>query len=169
MRVLIVYESMFGNTARIADAVADGMSGRVSVRTAEVGTNPGLSGVDALVVGGPTHAFGLSRPATRRDAQNRGAPPGPVGTGLREWLAALGHAGVPATAFDTKIGKPFLPGSAARTAAKALRHAGCPLVAPAQSFLVEDTAGPLRDGELDRARRWGAEVAALLATWQPAR
>lgn len=166
MRVLLVYESMFGNTALVAQAVADGMSGRVQVRTADVTTLPEASGVDAVVVGAPTHAFGLSRPSTRRDAAGRGALTPSDRPGMREWLATVPHAALPAAAFDTAVVRPFLLGSAAGKAAKALRHAGYRLIAPPESFWVTDTAGPLRPGELDRARQWGEQLAANVATPQ---
>ena len=117
MRALVVYESMFGNTQTIADAVAGGWPHRMRVDAVEVGGAPATldDDVTLLVVGGPTHAFGMSRPRTRQDAATQ-APDGLVstGTGLREWLAALrAPAGIAAAAFDTKVSKPHLPGSAA--------------------------------------------------------
>ncbi|GAA0815687.1 flavodoxin domain-containing protein [Spirilliplanes yamanashiensis] len=166
MRVLLVYESMFGNTALIAQAVADGMSGRVHVRVADAATMPEVAGMDAVVVGAPTHAFGLSRPSTRLGAAERGAPAPPDRPGTREWLAALPHAALPAAVFDTVFAKPILLGSAAGKAARLLRRAGYRLIVPPESFWVTDTAGPLRAGELDRARRWGEQIAAAVAAPQ---
>jgi hypothetical protein len=166
MRVLLVYESMFGNTALVAQAIAEGMSAQVDVRTADAGTKPELSQVDAVVVGAPTHAFGLSRPSTRHDAAGRGALAPPDRPGMREWLAAVPHAELPAAVFDTVVARPPVLGSAAGKAAKALRRAGYRLIAPPENFWVRDTAGPLREGELDRARRWGRHLAASLAAPQ---
>jgi hypothetical protein len=160
MRALVVYESMFGNTETIAKAVGDGLSSHLRVDVVEVGAAPGVIGddVDLLVVGGPTHAFGLSRPGTRADAAKQAAD-GVVsaGIGLREWLAAVrgGSASTAAAAFDTRIGKPRVPGSAARAAARRLRGRGFRIAAPAQSFYVAGTPGPLLEGETERARRWG--------------
>lgn len=167
MYVLVVYESMFGNTAAVARAVAQGMAEHVQVGVAEVSMRPDTTDADAVVVGAPTHAFGLSRPATRADAARQGAH-APTEVGVREWLATLRRPGLAVAAFDTRIANPFLPGSAAKTAAKALRRAECHLVAPAESFLVTGTKGPLRDGELDRARRWGAELGTRIAALQRA-
>ena len=67
-RGLVVFESMFGNTQVIASSVADGLAPRMQVDLMEVGVAPtALDGdVDLLVVGGPTHAFGMSRPGTRQ-------------------------------------------------------------------------------------------------------
>lgn len=163
MQVLLVYESMFGNTALVARAVADGMRERVHVRLAEVGTMPEVSGVDAIVVGAPTHAFGLSRPSTRRDAAGKGAVTLPDRPGVREWLATIPRSPLPVAVFDTVVARPMLLGSAADKAAKALRKAGYRLVGAPENFRVTDTAGPLRDGELDRARRWGEQLAATVA------
>jgi hypothetical protein len=162
MRALVVSESMFGNTQAIANAIADGLADRMRVEVLEVGAAPATIGGDVtlLVVGGPTHAFGMSRPQTRQDAA-RQAPAGLVsrGSGLREWLATLqAPAGIAAATFDTRIRKPRLPGSAARAAEKRLRRLGFRIVAPAASFHVEGTLGPLQEGEQQRARRWGESV-----------
>jgi len=161
MQALVVFESMFGNTQMIAQAVAEGLwSEGMSVDIQEVGAAPTVIGddVDLLVVGGPTHAFGLSRQGTRRSAAEQ-AERGVVsaGIGLREWLGTVhsGPASVTAAAFDTHIKKPRLPGSAARAAEKRLRRLGFRILAPATSFYVAGTPGPLLDGEAQRARRWG--------------
>ena len=163
MRALVVYESMFGNTQVIANAVADGLSDRMQVDAVEVGDAPTKLDDDValLVVGGPTHAFGMSRPMTRQDAAKQ-ASDGLVSSrvGLREWLAALrGRAGVAAAAFDTRVAMPHLPGSAARAAEKRLRKLGFRIAVPAESFFVEGTLGPLLEGEQDHARRWGTQLA----------
>jgi hypothetical protein len=167
MRALVVYESMFGNTQAIADAVADGLAARMRVDAVEVGAAPTVVGDDValLVVGGPTHAFGMSRQATRQDA-GRQAERGLVsaGIGLREWLTAVsgGSGGVAAAAFDTRIERPRLPGSAARAAEKGLRRRGFRIAARPKSFYVTGTQGPLVDGELERARRWADELGATV-------
>ena len=114
-----------------------------------------------IVVGGPTHAFSLSRPATRASAIEQGATHGRKELGLREWLGHLGrgaHSELVAV-FDTRVDKARrLPGSAATKAAKAAHALG---YAPAgkNSFYVRDTAGPLLPGELARAKAWGAHLA----------
>lgn len=162
MKALVVYESMFGNTARIAEEVADGLNGAMTVDLVEVGAAPtSLEGVDLVAVGCPTHAFGLSRPGTRADAERKGAEAAhAAGPGLRDWLEAVGpgRPGLPAAAFDTRIDRPRVPGSAAKGAVRRLRQLGCHVVLPAQSFFVADTAGPLVSGEEERARRWAEAV-----------
>ena len=160
MRALVVYESMWGNTERIARAVADGIGG---ARTLEVNavSDTDLEDLDLLVVGGPTHAFAMTRPATRQDAVARGAAAGPGDRGIREWLAELPEdLVVPVATFDTRLDAVrALPGSAARGARRELRRHHHGDVIRARSFYVKDTAGPLVEGELQRAAQWGAQLA----------
>ena len=165
MKALVMYESMFGNTETVARAVADGMAGQFEVTVADVRTMPRAFGMDVIVVGGPTHAFGMSRPATRQDALRQGAQrEGVVDVGLREWLDTSPQlTGIAAAAFDTKVDKPFT-GSAGRKADRRLHRLGCRVLVPAESFHVGGTPGPLADGERERARRWGEAVAAAAVT-----
>jgi hypothetical protein len=163
---LVVFESMFGNTQQIAEAVVKGLSSHIPTAILEVGTAPDVltDDVELLVVGGPTHAFGMSRPRTREDATRQAN--GHVVSerqGLREWLASLERAtgDVAVAIFDTRIDKPRVPGSAARGAEKRLRKLGFLVAAPPESFYVTGTAGPLVDGETERARRWGEELGKL--------
>ena len=165
-----MYESMFGNTQAIAQAVAEGLSARMRVDVVEVGAAPEAidDEVDLLVVGGPTHAFGMSRPRTRQDAA-RQTEDGLVSTGigLREWLAALRQGSARAAAtFDTRINKPRLPGSAARRAEKLLRGLGFRIVARPASFYLAESLGPLIGGEGERAGSWGKEIGAKLVATQ---
>ncbi|GID91557.1 flavodoxin [Amorphoplanes digitatis] len=165
MKALIVYESMFGNTEKIARAVADGLGDAFDVVVADVGGRPALADVDLLVAGAPTHAFGMSRPGTRADAARQdGARPGAAAVGLREYLDdAPMLPGIAAAAFDTKIDKPFLPGSAARRAHRRMRRLGCRMMLAPESFRVSGTPGPLAAGELERARRWAGSLASAVA------
>ena len=166
-RALVVFESMFGNTEQVARAIADGLSARMDVEVVEIGSAPTtLNGIDLLVAGGPTHAFGLSRASTR-EAAARQAPNGLVssGIGLREWLASV--RGESATAviatFDTRVRRPRVPGSAARAAHRRLGRLGFRAVEQPKSFWVDGTTGPLAVGELERARRWGTELGFCMA------
>ena len=167
VRALLVYESMFGSTGEVARSVAEGLAeGGCEVEIREVRSAPpaGEAHFDLLVVGAPTHAFSLSRPTTRRDAVRQGARAELVETGLREWLDALGRRdearGRPAAAFDTRVTKVRnLPKAASTRAAHLLRRHGYELVGRPTPFLVDDVQGPLVDGELDRARAWGLEIA----------
>lgn len=168
-RAVVVFESMFGNTEAVARAIADGLSDGLPVDVVPVTAAPAALDGDLalLVVGGPTHAFGMSRAGTREDAVKQGGrPDGGPERGLREWLSHLrrGTAQAPAAAFDTRIKKRGVPGSAARGAQKQLRRLGFPIAAPAESFYVKGTSGPLLDDELARAREWGARLAGQFRT-----
>lgn len=161
MTALVVHESHWGNTEAVARAVAAGLGG-ARVRPAEHATPEDLAGVDLLVVGGPTHAFSMSRPNTRHDARTRGASQGSEARGIREFVDSLPSAlPMPVATFDTRAtAVRHLPGSAARSAAKALRMSHRARVVGRASFYVEGMEGPLADGELDRARDWGRRLAA---------
>jgi hypothetical protein len=167
MQVLVVHESMFGNTAAVARAVAEGLASEsdLDVQVRPVHSAPSdLAGVDLLVVGGPTHAFSMSRASTRADAGTKGAAgPAVAGPGIREWIERLEPAaGTAAAAFDTRVRRPRLPGSAARAARKHLKARGFSVVESPTSFWVDGTSGPLLDGEEARARHWGADLGAAL-------
>jgi hypothetical protein len=169
MRALVIYESMFGNTEAVARAVREGIEASMHADVVEVGAAPDTVPADVtlLVVGGPTHALSMSRPTTRRDAAQRSAAVVSRDRGIREWLGALPgvKAGAEATTFDTRMTS-RITGSAARAASRRLDRLGYSLVAAPASFRVTDMAGPLVDGELDRAREWGSALGAEAATAQ---
>lgn len=178
MRAAVVYESLFGRTQEVAEAVAEGL--RAGAPGAAVdcrpvaAAGPAVGQVDLLVVGGPTHFLGMSSPRSRRivrQYQERAAGhrarqarrTHPAGPGVREWLAALPPAaGRPrAAAFDTRLTTLF-PGSAARLIARSLEEHGYEVITRPEGFLVENMLGPLSAGELDRARAWGSALAGFL-------
>ncbi len=169
-RALVIHESMFGNTAAIADAVAGTLrQAGIAVEVAPVSSAPPAAEVDVdlVLLGAPTHALSLSRASTREDAVRQGAPAERATTGLREWLTdARDHPPTSTTAvalFDTRAaGARHLPGSAARKAARLAKGAGFRPVLPPHSSYVEGINGPLLDGEVDRARAWASEVAATV-------
>ncbi|TCN31149.1 flavodoxin [Kribbella orskensis] len=162
-RALIVYESMFGNTWKVAAAIRDGLGTVIDTDLVRVDLAPAEIPADVrlLVVGGPTHAFSMSRPSTRADAAKQGDVVMPLETGIREWLGALPNRTTPTltVTFDTRITKVRrLPGSAARSAAKLLRRRGFRAMVPPTTFFVEDTTGPIEGRELARARQWGVDL-----------
>jgi hypothetical protein len=168
MKALVVYESMFGNTARIAQAIAAGLRETMDVDLCEVQDAPTSPSdeIDLIVAGGPTHAFSMSRTGTRTDAIARGAAHGKVDFGLREWIEGIpaGRHASSLVTFDTRVTKVrHLPGSAARSAAKAGHKHGFASYAKPESFYVEDTSGPLHGGEQERATTWGRELGTLVA------
>ncbi|GAB7006658.1 hypothetical protein JCM18899A_41310 [Nocardioides sp. AN3] len=168
-QAVVVYESMFGDTASIADAVARGLAEEVAdvaccdVSGLDVG-EPVYA--DLLVVGAPTHRFTLSSPGTREEALRRGAPPGHATIGLQEWLTHLeaDRQGLVVATFDTRLALFERLTLAAATAMGDLaRERGFRVVGEPMGFFVEHTRGPVLEGEILRATSWGRSLAAELA------
>ena len=162
MRSLVVYESWFGNTRRVAEEIADVLAAEGDVDVVSVDDQlPPLEEFDLLVVGAPTHAHGLSSRPSRQGAIDQRGRGGEAGIGVRGWIDALPEGGGRRVAvFDTRAHKPVvLVGSAARGMARRLRHLGYALVAEPESFFVRDTPGPLEEGEVDHAAAWARGLA----------
>jgi hypothetical protein len=166
MKALVVYESMYGNTAAIGEAIAAALrEQRLEVEAKPISkVEPDqTTDVDLLVVGGPTHVHGMSRNSSRKtaaaDEKNTFAEP-TLEPGLRTWLAQLPEgAGRLAAAFDTRIDKPLiLTGSAAKGIGRGLKGRGFHLVSEPECFLVS-TRNRLLDGELEHAATWGTKIA----------
>ena len=166
MKAVVVYESSYGNTAAIGEAIADTLRTEgVDVRAGSVDTirPTEVAAIDLLIAGGPTHMHGMTRPSTRKagaaDTKNTYEEPTVV-TGLREWLADVAP-GVrrPAAAFDTRFDKSVvITGSAAKGIAKRLEHLGFRLLVEPESFFVTNE-NRLVDGELEHAAAWARSLA----------
>ncbi len=161
MRAVVVYESLWGNTANVARAIGDGIGpDAIVVSTAEAGPDV-LEGADLVVAGAPVFVFHLSSDRTRRDIEQNlepGAPTPNLGhPSLRSWLGSLAPSTAACAAFDTQVRGPF--GRGAPKIASALKATGMRLIARPDGFIVVDKYGPLADGELERATRWGATLA----------
>jgi hypothetical protein len=169
VRVLVVYESMYGNTAKVAAAIAEGLG--PDAETVEVGAAPSVvpADVELLVVGGPTHAHGMSQPTSRHDAADRGdRAVVSRGNGIREWIASVSvDRPILYATFDTRVpGPKILWGSAADAAAKALRARGLREAHPPVSLVLDGLRGSpydrLPEAELERARDLGRQLAGVL-------
>ena len=171
MRALVVYESMYGNTHLIAEAIADGLRLHAPTTVVAVGEADaaGVAGVDLIVVGGPTHGHGMSRASTRAGAVAAAGKPGSelvlepdaAGTGLREWFSSVGRLETRAAAFDTRVDAPvMLTGRASKGIARQLEHSGARLACKPESFLVK--ANHLEPDEERRAREWGDRLGRVL-------
>jgi hypothetical protein len=170
MYALVVYESMYGNTHAVAEAIGEGLAAGYQVDVVPVAQATGqmLERADLLVVGGPTHGHGMSRASTREAATTEAHKAGSVpvldadaeGPGLRDWLAALPatlHA--KAVAFDTRVDLPaLLTGRAGKGIAGQLRKRHLEVVAEPESFFVTKQ-NTLEPGETARAQQWGRELA----------
>ena len=173
MHVVVVYESMYGNTHTIASAIGKGFEAAgddVMVVPVHEADRALVDGADLLVVGGPTHAHSMSRESTRQSAVEMAAKPDSgltldedaEGDGLREWFEATGRSGTAAAAFDTRISMaPILTGRASKAITKQLRHHGYDVVVEPESFLVTKD-NHLEPGEEARAEAWGTSVSAAI-------
>lgn len=164
MHAVIVVESIWGNTESIAREIGTGLGdGRIEVMSATSASETLEDDVDLLIVSGPTHAFSMSTTRTRESAKQQGAKR-TMARGIREWIAA--HASPPhpilVATFDTRVVVPRLPGSAAKKAMKRLLALGYQPAAKPETFGARGYAGPVADGELERARRWGARLSELV-------
>ena len=173
MRAVVVYESMYGNTHLVADAIGAGLETAFEVSVVPVSqADPAvLDGADLVVAGGPTHVHGMSRASTRKAAAEAADKPASplnlepdaAGPGLREWFASLGQCPVKAAAFDTRMHAPAaLTGRASKGVARLLRAHGFEVIAEPESFLVTKQ-DRLEPHETTRAREWGTSLAASIA------
>lgn len=166
MKAVVVYESFWGNTAAIAREIAQGLGPEVRALSTSEASGMALANVDLIVAGAPVLGFQLPTDSMRANvaANPIGAPRPPdlSHPSMRSWLAALpaGHGRF--AAFET--GLRWSPGGATSAIARGLETAGYRPVVKGQRFVVKGKFGPLRDGELEKARRWGAELAQAAAS-----
>jgi flavodoxin len=156
MKSVVIYDSLYGNTAQVAHAIAGvlGTRGEVSLLKAGEATLDHFIGAELLVVGSPTQKFMPT-------------------AGLAKFLNTIpknGLKGINVAAFDTRFTQeeinktPPLPffvrlfGFAAGRIAKSLRAKGGELVALPEGFFVRGMEGPLLEGELERAASWAEKL-----------
>jgi flavodoxin len=145
MKALVVYDSIYGNTKKIAETVARELGKGVKVISVSEFSNKNLKGIDLLVVGSPILAF---RPSEK--------------TG--KFLAGLGAdqlKGIKAAAFDTRV-RIFFHGDAAGKIASRLKQAGAEIVAEPCGFIVEGREGPLAKDALEKAKEWAGTIKARI-------
>jgi flavorubredoxin len=170
VKALVVYESMYGNTRAVAEAIARGLGNSADVTLAAVGhvSDELVREAELLVVGGPTHVHSMSRASTRKAAVEAAHKPdsglvvedGAGGQGLREWFVGVQELNLRAAAFDTRVQGPVvLMGRASRGIERSLRKRGANMAAESESFLVSK-GNRLLIGELKRAEGWGAQLGA---------
>ena len=164
MKAIVIYESHWGNTAAIARAIAEGLGPGAKAMTTDEAVGTASAGAELVVVGAPVIAFGLTREGTRKQIAGDVKAPNPPDLShplLRSWLDALPKGHGWAAAFETRIW--WSPRGATGSIEAKLRRAGYRTVAKAERFIVAGAYGPLRDGEAERARRWGAALADAVA------
>jgi len=161
VKAVVVYESFWGNTAAIARAIAEGIGPEVPALSTSEASGNAMSEVDLIVAGAPVLGFQLPTDGMRQNIGSNqvGAPRPPdlSHPSMRSWIAALpaGHGRF--AAFET--GLRWSPGGATSAIARGLETAGYRPTVKGRRFVVKGKFGPLREGELERARQWGAELA----------
>jgi flavodoxin len=161
MKALVVYDSVFGNTEQVAQAIGKALSSYGDVQTRQVGelTAEQLLGVDLLIAGSPTRQF---------------SPTGAINQ-LLKGIPRDGLNGVKVAAFDTRFRVEEIEkvrilaffvrifGYASEPIAKRLLKKGGELAIAPEGFHVDGVEGPLREGELGRAATWAGEIAKAVA------
>ena len=160
MRILVVYDSMYGNTARVAEAVADALQPEGEVRLLPVAeaTPAALAEARLLIVGSPTQRF---RPLPTVSALLGGLPAGSlvdVRVAAFDTRLVIADVHNAVLSFFVRVLGPSA--YAARRIERALVRAGGRPAVPSEGFLVVGTEGPLKQGELERAARWARQAAA---------
>ena len=144
-RGVVIFDSKFGNTEKIAKSLAGGLM-RAGVEAASANTGDiqidSLTEFDLIAIGGPTQMFTASKP-------------------MKEFLIKLervqGLTGKSGFAFDTKFGS-AIAGSAAKYIEKRMEQMGMTIVKSRQSAIVLTTEGPLKEGEMEAFEKIGYEI-----------
>jgi hypothetical protein len=163
MDAIVVYESVWGNTAAIARALAEGIGGETRAYATDEVPAERLQRADLIVAGSPVFAFSLPNESMRTrilETETDGPPPDLSHPSLRSWLDGLPMGHGLGAAFETRIW--WSPRGATGTIEKKLARVGYQRLLKAEKFVVRDKCGPLRDGELDRARAWGTGLRVAL-------
>ena len=144
MKALIIYDSIHGNTEKIAHAISQGLNNASTVVNV-VNTSMDLKSFDLIVVGCPTHG---------------GRPTKSMQTFLND-LNKSSLEGVNIATFDTRIKATWVKifGFAAGRISNTLKEKGGKLIETPEGFFVKGTEGPILEGELDRATAWGKNLA----------
>ena len=169
MKAVVVYESLWGSTAAVARAIAKGIGPDAKVMPTAEATPEAIAGADLIVAGAPVHSMSIPTEQTREWARTgslgpNGAPPDLSHPMMRTWLSELPKGQGFSAAFDTRVRAWYGRGAAPRID-KALKNAGYRPIAKPRGFYVTGhlikptTDGTLREGEEERARQWGAELA----------
>ncbi|MEO8610386.1 MAG: hypothetical protein ABI690_20995 [Chloroflexota bacterium] len=154
MNTLIIYDSKFGNTGNVVQAMTlalknYGVVHAVSVDEADIYTLVNAHKVNLLIIGCPTQKHNISQGMLK----------------LLDTIPPQALMGLPTATFDTRFTTPrWFSGSAAQKLSSLLNEKGAHIVVEPQSFYVEEAEGPLRIGELDRAAAWAQSLVEQLAT-----
>jgi flavorubredoxin len=163
MKVIVVYESHWGNTAAVARAIADGYGPEARVLTTDEASPTEVVDADLIVAGAPVMAFSLPSDrmlATMAGDKKAPTPPELSHASMRSWLDRLTAGRGRSAAFETALR--WSPGGATGAIDGSLQQAGFTRLTKGRRFVVKSSYGPLREGELERAKEWGTALAAAM-------
>lgn len=145
MKTLVVYESINGNTEKIAKAIGEAIGEDVKVLSVGAACSSDLQSIDLLIVGSPTYG---------------GRPTPGMMDFLKHTIAGSSLKDISIAAFDTRLTAKFVKmfGFASGRIANSLKGNGGILIKSPEGFYVIGTKGPLKEGELERAASWAKEV-----------
>jgi len=165
IKAYVVYESLWGNTAAIARAIAEGFGPEAQALTTDEASPEVVATADLVVAGSPVLAFNLPtdsiRDSVARSEVDAPTPPDLSHPSMRSWLESLPRGHARCAAFETRIW--WSPRGATGAIEDRLERTGYLPIAKAAKFVVKGKYGPLRDGELERARKWGRTLAHAMA------
>lgn len=177
MIAIVVYESIWGNTAVLAQAIGRGLGPKTQVLSTVEATADIVAEADLLVLGAPVHSYNrpefVSIQAGRGlDDEVESAIPGSELVLMRDWIKDLRTPGFPVAVFEIRIGD--FPGEGgAREVLEAIAERGWNPIVPAASFRMEShpiSPGPggwISPTELERAKDWGVALAEVVGRNQP--
>jgi flavodoxin len=148
MKTLIVYDSLYGNTQMIAEAIAKGITGDVKVIKAGNAKTDDIKDADLLIIGSPTQGGGYTK--TMEPFLNE--------------IAECINDNIKIAVFDTRMPAKWVKifGYAAGKIADYFKKAGFEPVVPPEPFMVESAKGPLLAGEVERATEWGKNIDGMI-------
>jgi len=161
MPAIVVYESLWGNTAAVARAIAEGIGPDARALSTAEATPAVCVGADLIVCGSPLLGFSLPT-ESMRSSIGSGEPKAPTRPDLshpsmRTWLDGMERGTARSASFETRVW--WSPGSAAKQILEKLEDKGYERADKPNPFMVTGRYGPLKHGELERAREWGASLA----------
>lgn len=173
MKVIVVYESLWGSTAAVARAIAEGFGPEARALSTADASSEAIAGADLIIAGAPVHSLNLPSDQTREWARMGHMGPGGAAPDLshpmlRTWLEQLPKGNGCAAAFDTRVKSWYGWGAASKILARLGRAGYAPLMDPRGFYvtghpILPRTNGVLCDGEAERARRWGADLSRAMA------
>ena len=140
-KIIVLYDSGFGNTKQIAQAIVDAMGGSASLLHVSEFTGEHLNNLTALIAGSPINSF---MPTEKMQAALKSIPAGAL-------------KGIKAASFDTRM-HVWIHGDAARKISKRLAAAGAEIISDPMFFHVTGKQGPLAEGEIERATAWSRQL-----------